>query len=361
MNEVGAKKEELDTPALLIDLDLMEKNLKKMADFLRAKNAKLRPHIKVHRTPIIARKQIESGAVGVCCQKVRQAEVMVEGGIKDVFVPNIVATPSKISRLASLARYANVTVLVDDDVNAEQLSSAAQKMGSTLGILVDVHVGSERFGVGPGQPALELARKVGALKGLRFLGLMANIGFLSYNEPRAERRAMVEKVEMPLVETKELLEKSGIKVERLSSGSTGTYDVSANNREIDEIRPGSYALMDRHYHEHVPEFDCAMRVLGTVISKHPEGIIVLDVGMASMSVEHGNPELVNSDGLEVHQVHAENLLLKAKKTVKITVGDKIELIPSYLDGTVVRHEKFYGMRNGQVETVWDIMGRDASY
>jgi len=360
MNEIGSKKEDLDTPALLIDLPLMEKNLTKMAGFVKGKRAKLRPHTKVHRTPILARKQLEAGAIGICCQKVRQAEIMAEGGIRDIFVPNIVATPSKIDRLASLAKYANTTVLVDDPSNAEQLSKSTQKRGSTLNVLVDVHVGSERFGVEPGEAAMKLATQVKSLKGLKFQGLMANIGFLSYTEPRDERRVRAAKAEAALVETKRLLEKSGVKVERLSSGSTGTYDVSINNPEIDEIRPGSYLLMDRNYHDHVPEFECALRVLGTVISTRPQGIAVLDVGMASLSIEHGVPALVEAEGLEVYQVHAENMLLKTKKPSIVKVGEKIEVIPSYLDGTVVRHERFYGMRDGQVEAIWNILGRNAS-
>ena len=119
--------------------------------------------------------------------------------------------------------------------------------------------------------------------------------------------------------------------------------------------------MDHSYHEHVPEFDCAMSVLGTVISRNPAGITVLDVGMASMSTEHGNPVLADANGLRVYQVHAENTLLKSDNPSSIRVGDKMELIPSYLDGTVVRNERFYGMRNGEVEAIWDIMGRNASY
>jgi len=361
MMEIGCRKEELDTPALLIDLDLMEKNIQRMSHFLNEKNAKLRPHSKVHRTPIIARMQMEAGAIGICCQKVRQAEIMAEAGINDILIPNVIATPNKIKRLAALSKHSNITVIVDDVSNAEQLAHESDRIGTSIGVLVDVQVGDERFGLDPGEPVLNLTKRVTAMRGLKFLGLMCHIGFLSQTEPRTERRTRGKEAEASLIKTKDLLERSGIKVERLSSGTTGTYDVSADNPEITEIRAGSYVLMDSSYHEHVPEFDCAMRVLGTVISKNPKGIVVLDVGMASMSTEHGMPRLARADGLSVYQVHAENLLLKPDNASTVQIGDKVELIPSYLDGTVVRNDKFYGIRDDEVEAVWDIMGRNASY
>jgi len=357
---IGSRKEDLDTPALLIDLDLMEKNIRQMAEFLKEKKAKLRPHTKVHRTPVIARKQMEAGAIGICCQKVRQAEIMADAGINDILIPNVIATPDKINRLTALAKRSNITVLIDDAANAEQLSLSAQRIGTSLNVFVDVYVGTQRFGLDPGEPVLKLVKQVTAMGGLRFSGLMCHIGFLSHFEPRTERRSRAKQAELPLIETKKLLERTGIKVEKLSSGTTGTYDVTADNQEITEIRAGSYALMDRSYHESVPEFGCAMRVLGTVISRNPKGIIVLDVGMASMSTEHGSPAVVGDDNLSVYQVHAENSLLKPDKPSNIRIGDKLELIPSYLDGTVVRNEKFYGMRKGVVEEVWEIAGRNAS-
>jgi len=365
MNEVGTKKEEMDTPALLIDLDLMEKNISTMADFFKAKKARLWPHTKVHRTPILAHKQIQSGAQGICCQKVRQAEIMAASGIESILIPNIVATPGKIDRLVNLAKHTDITVLVDDSKNGELLSKAALEKDVTLKVMIDVHVGAQRFGAEPGQASLKLARQITALRGLRLTGLVGNVGHLSSIEPRDQRRKQVEKAESLLVDTKKLIEKAGIKIEEISSGSTGSYDVSAGNPEVTQVRAGSYILMDYPYHEHVPEFDCALTVLSTVISKHPDGIIVLDAGMMSISSAQGNPRILPTepleiDSVELHELHAENTLLKIKKPVRIEVGDKMELIPSYLDATVICHEKLHGMRKGQVELVADILGRNAS-
>jgi 3-hydroxy-D-aspartate aldolase len=365
MNEIGTKKGEMETPALLIDLDLMERNLSTMARFFKGKKAGLWAHTKVHRAPMLARKQIELGARGICCQKVRQAEIMAAMGIGDILVPNIIATPSKISRLVSLAKQANITGLVDDSRNAKLLSERALREGVALRVLLDVHVGAHRFGAEPGEPALKLAREITALKGLRLMGLMGNVGHLSSIEPRDQRREHVEKAITLLLDTKKLIERSGIKIEQISTGSTGTYDVCTEHSDVTQVRAGSYILMDHPYHDHVPEFDCALTVLSTVISKHPDGILVLDAGMASISTAYGNPKLVPSeileaDNVELFELHAENALLKIRKPIKIDVGDKAELVPSYLDATMIRHERFYGMRKGQIELTGEVIGRNAS-
>lgn len=365
MNEIGTKKEEMDTPALLVDLELMEKNISRMADFLKGKRATLWPHSKVHRSPMLAHKQIEAGARAIVCQKVGGAEVMAASGIKNIVITNVVATPSKIDRLVSLAKHADITVEVDDPENSELISRAALREGVTVNVLVDVQIGCQRFGAEPGEPSLKLVRQVSALKGIRLRGLMGHDGHLHWVEPRDERRRQVEKAHSLLVDTKRLIEKAGINIEEVSTGSTGTYDVAGGNPQVTGIQAGSYILMDSAYHEHVPEFECALTVLATVISKHPDGIIVLDAGLSSISSASGPPRLVwtdtlETDSVEFYQLNAENILLKLRKPTKIEVGDKIELIPSYLDATVIRHDKFYGLRKGGVELVWDNLGRNAS-
>ena len=366
MNEIGTRKEEMDTPALLTDLDVMEKNISTMARFFKGRKAGLWPHTKVHRTPMLAHKQIESGARGICCQKVSQAEIMAGAGIGKILLSNIVATPSKVERLVALAKHADVLATVDDPKNAELLSKAASRLGVDLNVLADIHVGgAKRFGVEPGEPALKLVEQIAALRGLRLRGLMGNVGDLSVIEPRDERRKQVEKALTLLVDTKKLIERSGMKIEEISTGATGSYDVCAEYPDVTQVRAGSYILMDYPYHDHVPEFDCALTVLSTVISKHPDGILVLDAGMASISSAYGNPRLVPSetleaDSVELLELHAENALLKIKKPTKIDVGDKIELLPSYLDATVIRHERFYGMRKGQIELIAEVLGRNAS-
>jgi D-serine deaminase-like pyridoxal phosphate-dependent protein len=359
MNDIWVSVEELDTPALLVDLDLMDKNILKMADYLKPRKTKLRAHTKVHRIPFLAHKQLMAGAIGICCQKVSEAEVMVAAGVKDVIVTNQIVTPQKIKRLVSLAKGAKVSVPVDDANNARLISRIAGEEGVDVGVLVDVHMGSQRCGVEPGEPAVKLARAVSGLRGVRLEGLIGFEGHLSWIEPREKRRAEVEEIEAVLVKTKALIESSGIHVENISTGSTGTYDVTANNAEITELQAGTYVLMDGKYHKHVPEFDCALTVLTTVISRPDDGRAITDGGLMSINTALGNPRVADRDDIEVLELHAENTVLKTKPQSKIALGDKIELIPSYLDGTMNCHRQAYATRRGRVESIWNT-SRDTS-
>jgi len=359
MNEIGVSKEELDTPTLLADLDLVEKNILRMADYLRPRKTKLRAHTKVHRIPFLAHKQLTAGAVGVCCQKVSEAEVMVAAGVNDVIVTNEIVTPQKIKRLVALAKSATVSLPLDNEHNAQLISRIASEEEAHVGVFVDVHMGSQRCGVEPGEPALKLARSVSGLKGLRLKGLMGFEGHLSWIEPREKRRTEVEKAETLLVKTKTLIENSGIHVENISTGSTGTYDVTTNNPEITELQAGTYVLMDGEYHKHVPEFECALTVLATVISRPDDGRAITDAGLMSISTALGKPQVTKRDDIEVQQLHAENTILRTKSQSKITIGDKIELIPSYLDGTMNCYRQVYATRHGRVESTWKT-SRDTS-
>ena len=331
-----------------------------MANFFRDKTTRMRAHSKVHRVPIIAHKQIDAGAKGLCCQKVAEAEVMVAAGIKDIIVTNEIVTPAKVKRLMALAKRAKIGVPIDSFSNAESLSSAAQKEGVELNTLVDVHLGSNRCGVEAGEPAAKLAMAVKSFKGLKLMGLMGFEGHVSWIDPREKRRVEIEKCESLLINSKKLIENAGIRVEEISTGSTGTYDVSGTTPEITEVQAGTYVLMDSEYRKHVQEFSCALTVLSTVISKPSDRRIVTDAGLMSISVAAGKPEIIGVENLEVEELHAENTVLRVTGPSKIEVKDKIEFIPSYLDGTVNCHSKIYGVRKGLVETIWNTLGRDTS-
>jgi D-serine deaminase-like pyridoxal phosphate-dependent protein len=276
---------------------------------------------------------------------------MVAAGVEDVIVTNEIVTLQKIKRLVALARNSVVSVPVDNGQNAELISRIAVEENVEIGVLVDVHMGSERCGVEPGEPALKLARTVSGLKGLRLDGLMGFEGHLSWIEPRQKRRAEVEKIETLLVKTKALIENSGIRVENVSAGTTGTYDVTANNSDITELQAGTYVLMDGEYYKHVPEFSCALTVLTTVISRPNEDRAIADAGLMSISTALGNPQVTQRDDIEVRELHAENTVLKIKSESKIKTGDKIQLIPSYVDATMNCHRQVYGIRRGRVESV----------
>jgi D-serine deaminase-like pyridoxal phosphate-dependent protein len=357
---VGIERNEIDTPALLVDLDIMEKNLRTMANFFQGKRAKFRPHTKVHRVPALALKQIEAGATGICCQKVSAAEVMVAAGIGDIMIATEIVTPSKINRLIQLATCANITVPVDSVQNADDLSKAAIEQGMKLNVWLEIHVGSQRCGVEPGGPALKLAERINALPGLRLIGLMAYEGHLDWLEPREQRRKEVEKVASLITDTQRLIEKTGISAKEISMGTTGTYDATGKFPEISQVRAGSYLLMDCKYHRHAPEFECALSVLSTVISVPSAQRAVTDAGLMSINQNYGPPEIKDSEGLAIYKLNGDNTLLTREIGSRTDVGDKIEIIPSYLDGTINMYEKLYGLRKNNVEAVWEISARGKS-
>jgi len=360
MNDIGVSKDELDTPVLLADLDLIEKNVSKMADYLKPRRTKLRAHTKVHRIPFLAHKQLMAGAKGICCQKVSAAQEMVASGVKDVIVTNQIVTPQKIKRLVALTKTARVSVPVDNESNARLISKIADEEQVEIGVLVDIHMGSQRCGVEPGEPAVKLAQNLAHLRGLRLEGFMGFEGHLSWIEPRERRRAEVERGESLVVKTKLLAERSGVHIEEISTGSTGTYDVTANNPEITELQAGTYVLMDGEYYKHTPEFSCALTVLATVISRPDDKRAITDAGLMSINTALGNPQVAYRDDIEVLELHAENTILKTQPKSKINVGDKIELTPSYLDGTINCHKEVYGIRRETVETIWNT-SRDSSF
>jgi D-serine deaminase-like pyridoxal phosphate-dependent protein len=354
---VGIEREEIDTPALLVDLDLMEKNLQTMADFFHGKRAKFRPHTKVHRTPALAHKQMKAGAAGICCQKVSEAEVMADAGIRDIMVPNQIVTPSKIRRLVKLATSANISVPIDSIENADDLSKAATEQGIKLNVWLDVHTGSQRCGVEPGEPALRLAEHINSLPGLALIGLTAYEGNLSWLEPREQRRRETEKVALLLIDTQKLIEGTGVSVKEIAMGTTGTYDATTKFPEVSTVRAGSYLLMDCNYHKHASEFECALSVLTTVISVPSRQRAVTDAGLMSINKNYG-PPTTKDDGLKIYEFHGENTVLTLEKGIEI--GDKVEIIPSYLDGTINMHEKLYGLRRNNVEALWKISARGTS-
>jgi D-serine deaminase-like pyridoxal phosphate-dependent protein len=192
------------------------------------------------------------------------------------------------------------------------------------------------------------------------MGIMGFEGHVSMIEPREKRRVEIQRLERFLIDTKRLMKDSEMSAPEISTGSTGTYDVSGMTPEITEVQAGTYLLMDANYHRHVPEFDCALTVISTVISKPSDERAITDAGVMSISMAFGKPEIVGTDSIEVYDLHAENTVLKIRKPTRIEMGDKVELIPAYLDATVSRHNKLYGIRNGKVEIVWNTVGRATS-
>lgn len=356
-NERGAKVEDLDTPALILDLDILDQNIKRMADFFRGKPARMRPHVKTHKCPIIAHKQIAAGAEGISCQKLSEAEVMVEYGIGDVFITNEIIGWSKTLRLARLAHHSNMTVLVDDPDNVNQLSRAAELEGVQINVLVEVDVGMNRCGVQPGQPAVSLAREILSMPGLSFKGILGYEGHCVLIDDYNQKRELCQEALAKNIETKQLLEKSGLNVEKVCAGGTSTYDITGVYPGITEIHPGTYATMDLKFKNMGIPFDCAVTLLTSVISNPSPGKFTVDAGLKAISQEYGLPR-TKLDGTRLVHLYEEHGLLENKTNgQQPRPGDKVELIPTHGCTTINLHNQFYCVRNNYLEAIWKISAR----
>ena len=359
---IGCARDEIDTPALLIDLPAMERNIARMAAYFADKPAKLRPHAKTHKCPIIAQKQLAAGnAVGITCAKLGEAEVLVEGGINNVLIANQIVGRQKIARLAALARHAEITVAVDHPQNVADLAAAARAAGSTIGVLVEVNIGMNRCGVEPGEPALALARVVAESKGLRFLGLQGYEGHLVMIPNPEERREKALAAMASLVATRRLIERSGLPVQIVSGVGTGTYSFSGNVPGIDEVQAGSYVFMDTKYRSVGIDFECALTVLATIISRPTPNLAITDAGAKALTYEFGLPAVKDIPGATLTSLSEEHgKVVFDAPNLDLKVGDKIELIVSHGCTTINLYDRYFAVRDGRLEAVWPIAARGKS-
>jgi D-serine deaminase-like pyridoxal phosphate-dependent protein len=349
-------KHELETPALLVDLDLMESNLARMGAFFQALPAKLRPHFKNHKCPALAARQLEAGAIGITCATLREAECLVHQGVRSVLLANEIVDTGKIRRFVELARQADVIVCVDNGKIADDLARAARDRNTQVSVLVDIDVGLHRCGVPPGEAAMCLTRSV-VEKGLRFRGLMGYEGHVLRKAPGPEKEEAAAAAMGPLIQTKTCIEREGIPVEIVSVGGTGTYSISGRYPGVTEIQAGSYLLMDTDYRKSCTDFDCALTMLTTVLSKTAGERIVVDAGLKSLSCERGVPPVKDLPGLATRRLTAEHGIVDIQDpAAPVDVGNRIELWVHYSDATVNLHDRIYGMRNGQVEEVFRVEG-----
>lgn len=352
MPELG--KEQIETPALLVDLDVMERNLTTMAQFFCHRPAKLRPHFKNHRVLALAARQMEHGAIGITCARLWQAEKLAHFGVRDILIANEIAGAEPVRRFVELSREAAVMVGVDNAKVVGELGRVARDRKTEANVLVDVDLGLKRCGVAPGEPALALAR-LALEQGLKVRGLMGYEGHLQPLPPGPDKTARVTAAMESLIQTRKLLEASGIPVEIVSCGGTGDYSIAAAYAGVTENQAGSYLLMDTWYAPFAPDFKVALSVLATVISKTPGDHVVVDAGCKVISGERGLPSVKGVDGLKLKALHAEHAPIEIlDPSVKVEVGDKIEILVHYHDGTINLHERMYGIRNGEVERVFTI-------
>ncbi len=338
---IGIALDEVDTPALVLDMDALERNLLRMADAVKGSGVRLRPHAKSHKCAEIARRQIAAGAVGVCCQKVSEAEALAQGGVADVLVTNEIVGKQKLARLARLVREAKVDVLVE------------------------VNVGADRCGIEPGEPALALARRIAALGNLRFAGLHAYHGSAQHLRGAEERRAAIAAASEKAHVTKALIERAGIACETVTGAGTGTFLLESSSRVFNEIQPGSYVFMDADYNRNVweegwPRFEQSLFVLATVMSTPASDRAVLDAGLKASSVDSGMPLVHERPGAEYVKASDEHGILKIAVGAKAPkLGEKLLLVPGHCDPTVNLYDSFVCVRRGKVEALWPVSARGA--
>jgi D-threonine aldolase len=351
---IGRRRDEVVTPALILDLPAARRNIAKMAERLRGMPAELRPHIKVHKNPELARMQMEAGAIGISVATVWEAAVMVRAGLDGVFVVNTVAGPDKLAALAALAQEADVMVAVDDADNAAAIAAAARAADSTLGVLIEVDTGMDRAGVDAAEEAVALGERIAELTGVTLRGVTGYEGHCSLT-PERDLRHRRQKAAMDfLVAVGEELRSRGLSGPIVSAGGTATWDWTATHPGVTEIQAGSYVVMDNFHGAMVGDFEPALTVLTTVISRRPDRVIV-DAGNKSM----GNPAAASIRGhdLPVHRFDEEHGIFAATPASGLAVGAVVELVPGYAPATVNWYDAYHVVEDGQVVDVWPVIPR----
>jgi len=367
----GMAEAEVQTPCLVLDLDALERNLRRMGDYARAHGMRLRVHGKMHRSVDVARLQMQiGGATGVCCQKVSEAEVFARGGIGDILITNQVRDPAKIDRLARLPRHgAQVAVCVDDIANIADLSAAASRHGTELGVLVEMDCGAGRCGVTDPEAAVAIARAAQAAPGLRFDGLQAYQGAVQHLERYADRQAKLDLAIAAARGAVAALATSGIACPLVTGGGTGSYPFESASGVYNELQCGSYAFMDADYGRILDrdgrrldrgEWENALFVLTAVMSHVKPGRAVCDAGLKAHAVDSGLPTVFGRDDLRYVNASDEHGVIEETGT-PLKVGDRLRLIPGHCDPTCNLHDWYVGLRGGRVEVLWPVSARGKGY
>ncbi|MDX1780286.1 MAG: DSD1 family PLP-dependent enzyme [Thalassovita sp.] len=367
----GMNEADIQTPCLVLDLDALERNIKKMGDYAKAHGMRHRVHGKMHKSVDVAKLQERlGGAVGVCCQKVSEAEVFARGGIKDVLVSNQVRDPLKIDRLAQLPKLgARTIVCVDDIDNVAELSAAAQKHGTQIECFVEIDCGAGRCGVTTTEDVVKIAKAIDAAEGLKFTGIQAYQGAMQHLDSYEDRK---EKLDIAIVQVKDAvdgLKAEGIECELVSGGGTGSYYFESNSGVYNELQCGSYAFMDADYGRILDkdgkridqgEWENAFFILTSVMSHAKADKAIVDAGLKAQSVDSGLPVVYGRDDVEYIKCSDEHgVVMDPNGALK--VNDKLKLVPGHCDPTANVHDWYVGVRNGEVECVWPVSARGRAY
>ncbi len=367
----GMAESEIQTPCLILDLDALERNIVKMGDYAKAHGMRHRVHGKMHKSVDVAKLQEKlGGAVGVCCQKVSEAEVFVRGGIKDVLVSNQVRDPAKIDRLARLPKLgARIIVCVDDIANVADLSAAAQKHGTTLEVFIEIDCGAGRCGVTSTEAVVQIAQAIGAAPGLKFTGIQAYQGAMQHLDSYEARKAKLDIAIAMVSDAVEGLKAVGLTPELVSGGGTGSYYFESNSGVYNELQCGSYAFMDADYGRILDEsgnridrgeWENSLFILTSVMSHAKPDKAICDAGLKAQSVDSGLPVVVGRDDVKYIKCSDEHGVIEDPDGV-LTINEKLRLVPGHCDPTCNVHDWYVGVRGGKVETLWPVSARGKAY
>lgn len=351
----------IDTPALLVDLPTLERNLQTMADYCRNVGVNLRPHIKTHKSPAIAAMQLKHGAIGLVCAKLGEAESMADAGLGPLLIANEIVGSLKLQRLLQLHSGADVTVCVSSLEHARLLAEAAAKAKTRLKVFIEAEVGMQRCGVDGEPVAVALARWIVQTPALQLTGIMGYEGHAIGTKDARAREQKAQQAHQRLAQLARAIRAQGIELPVVSAVGTGTFNLSVSPEELTEIQPGSYCLMDADYCGFVnvqPYFTPAASVLATVIDRPTTTRVVLDVGVKGISIDQGLPKPGWRDDLEPEEIHEEHYCVKLHRPAeRPAIGERIELLPTHICTTVNLHDQFHVLADGALVDIWPISGR----
>ena len=367
----GMAASDVQTPALVLDLDALERNIKKMGDYAAAHGMRHRVHGKMHKSVEVAKLQVElGGACGVCCQKVSEAEVFARGGIKDVLVSNQVRDPAKIDRLARMPKLGARTICcVDDIANIADLSEAAKRHGTQVECLVEIDCGAGRCGVTTTPEVVEIAKSIEAAPGLKFAGIQAYQGAMQHMDSYDERKVKIDIAVAMVKDAVDTLKSEGIECDIVGGGGTGSYYFESNSGVYNELQCGSYAFMDADYGRILDkdgkridqgEWENALFILTSVMSHAKADKASVDAGLKAQSVDSGLPVIFGRDDVEYVKCSDEHGVVADPDGI-LKVNDKLRLVPGHCDPTCNVHDWYVGVRHGKVETLWPISARGKAY
>lgn len=367
----GMDEADIQTPCLVLDLDALERNIGKMGEYAKAHGMRHRSHGKMHKSVDVQKLQERlGGAVGVCCQKVSEAEVFARGGIKDILVSNEVRDPAKIDRLARLPGFGSrVTVCVDDVANVAELSAAAQKHGTALDCLVEIDCGAGRCGVRTAAAATGIAKAIDAAPALKFGGIQAYQGAMQHLESYEDRKAKLDDAIALVKDVVAVLRAANLNPEIVSGGGTGSYRFESNSGVYNELQCGSYAFMDADYGRirdmhgnriDQDEWENALFVLTSVMSDAKHGQAVCDAGLKVLSLDSGLPVIHGRNDIKYINASDEHGVIDDPNDV-LRVNEKLKLVPGHCDPTCNLHDWYVGVRNGKVEVVWPVSARGKAF